>query len=92
MRTTLHMVKLRPYHRCEISIAKVELPLRGNRPGRRKKTDPTSETEVVWTPTDQLIPDDEANQKERSEASCFVIVSDWDEEQWSDKFLAEYSH
>jgi transposase len=93
MRTTLQMVKKLTYHRCEISIAKVELPLKGNRPGRRKKTDPTPEAEVVWTPSVQLIPDEEAIQKERSQASCFVLVSDWDEEQWSDeKVLAEYRH
>jgi transposase len=93
MRTTLQMVKKLTYHRCEISIAKVELPLRGNRPGRRKKTDQPPEAEVVWTPSVQLIPDEVAIQKERSEASCFVLVSDWDEEQWSDeKVLAEYRH
>ena len=90
--TAERLTKKLALHTPHISVSQVERTRKRARSGRPRKDEPEP-TEVVWTVDISLTPDQAAIDKKRRRASCFVLVSDWDQEEWDDaRVLAEYRH
>ena len=64
------------------------------RPQRgRPRKDDVAPTEVVWFADIALQRDDDAVNAARREASCFVLITDWLSDTWTDqRVLNEYRH
>ena len=81
------------WHTAVVEVDPVEVVEKRPSRGRPAKDAPPPRTETVWVPRYTLSPDPAAIDAERRQASCFVLVTDWSEDEWDDrKVLAEYRH
>ena len=79
-------------HGVEVKLTSEERPMKRTRRGRPAK-DEVIEYETVWSFELTHEPDQDAIDEARKKASCFVLVTDWSEEEWKDqRVLAEYRH
>jgi len=79
-------------HRAKVEISSEERRKKRKKRGRPAK-DEVLEYETVWSFSLTYERDDDAIEAARKRASCFVLVSDWGEEEWDDqRVLAEYRH
>lgn len=83
--------------KARLHDARVQVTSEDRRKKRNKRGRPANheviEYETVWHFELSLEPDQEAIVRARQRASCFVLVTDWGEEEWDDrKVLAEYRH
>lgn len=77
-------------HTAEVELLKSETPRKRARPGRPRREE-KPEVDVRYRFEIRLARDDAAIARVRHASSCFVLVSDWMSEQWSDeRVLAEY--
>lgn len=86
------VVKGSTYLNAEVSVERRETPLKREKAGRPKAGEerPTS---VTWHPRATFEENKENIDRERKHNSCFVLVTDWFSEDWSDeRVLAEYRH
>ena len=80
------------YHAVAVNIECTVVPVRRPRPGRPRNGE-VRETQEEWRFTLQLDRDEERIRAARKHAGCFVLVTDWFEDQWADKrVLNEYRH
>jgi len=81
------------WHTATITVDAVTVTEKRASPGRPRKDAPPPASHTVWVPHCSLSPDADAIEAERRQASCFVLVTDWPEDAWSDaRVLAEYRH
>ena len=87
------LVKRLKWHTATVSVVSKEVVEKRPRRGRPPKGAPPPSSRTVWVPEISLHRDAEAIAVARKRASCFVLVTDWDEDEWSDeRVLAEYRH
>jgi transposase len=80
-------------HTATVFVDAVEVTEKRPKRGRPAKDAPPPSTETVWVARYELTPNPVAIEAERRQASCFVLVTDWGEDEWDDKrVLAEYRH
>ena len=78
------------FHSAEIEVRPEQRKVKRARPGRPRKGEAVP-MEVRWTFGIRPSRDEAAIARQRHASSCFVLVSDWTSEQWSDeRVLAEY--
>ncbi|MEM6929732.1 MAG: IS1634 family transposase [Myxococcota bacterium] len=81
---------LAPLHQVTATLTSEPERVKRAKAGRPRK-DEVVETRTVWRLEVTLEVDDERVEAARRRAGCFVLVSDWTEELWSDEeLLAEY--
>lgn len=81
-----------PLHRAEFTIRSEEERVKRAKPGRPPKGEPPA-FRTVYRIDVELQPDEERVTSARHRASCFVLVTDWLEEEWDDaRVLSEYRH
>lgn len=79
-------------HRVEITVTSEKHRKKRKKRGRPAK-DEVHEYETVWHFELAFEPDQDAIAAARKRASCFVLVTDWEEDEWDDRrVLAEYRH
>lgn len=77
-------------YKAEIEVSSEERLLKRARRGRPRNGEEAA-VEVVWGFSIRPVPDESAIERLRRESSCFVLVTDWKGEQWSDeRVLLEY--
>ncbi len=87
------LVKRLRWHGATVSVEQKEIVEKRSRRGRPPKDAPPPPSRTVFVPTVTLARDDEAIAAARRRASCFVLVTDWDADEWSDeRVLEEYRH
>ena len=87
------LTKKLKFHIAELSAIPEDVVEKRTARGRPRKDAPPPPTTTVWTPNVVLQVDDEAIAAARRKASCFVLITDWPEDRWSDqKVLGEYRH
>ena len=87
------LVKRLKWHTATVSVQQQEVVEKRARRGRPPKGAPLPPSRTVWLPKITLHRDEDAIAVARRRASCFVLVTDWDEDEWSDeRVLAEYRH
>jgi transposase len=87
------LLKRLRWHTATVNVEQKEVVEKRARRGRPPKDAPPPATRTVFVPTVTLAPDDEAIAAGRRRASCFVLVTDWAEDEWSDaRVLDEYRH
>ncbi len=81
-----------PLHDATVQVLPEEVVIKRPRPGRPPKGEPKN-TRTVFRIDIQLEPSDQRIEAARQRASCFVLVTNWYEDEWDDKrLLAEYRH
>ena len=84
--------KLR-WHNAEVEVVPRQILEIRKRSGRPRKDEPPPAHRTVWVPRVSLSRNDSAIEQAHRHASCFVLVTDWAEEEWDDaRVLAEYRH
>lgn len=84
------LAALVPLHRVNVSVESSEERVKRAGPGRPRK-DEVEKTRTVWHLDVSVELDEDKVEAARRRASCFVLVSDWAEDAWSDAdLLAEY--
>jgi hypothetical protein len=79
-------------HRATIEVSSEERRKKRTKRGRPAK-DEVIEYETIWSFNLVYQADPEAVDAARKRASCFVLVTDWAEDEWSDeRVLSEYRH
>jgi transposase len=85
-------IKPLEHHLAEVTVRSEVRTLKRPQRGRPRKDD-VAPTEVVWFADIALQRDDEAINAARREASCFVLITDWLSDTWTDqRVLNEYRH
>lgn len=79
-------------HVATIQTRSEEEPIKRSGPGRPRKGE-VQRTRTVWNIGVDLEVGDDLVRTARHRAGCFVLITDWAEEQWDDeRVLAEYRH
>ena len=87
------LVKRLKWHTGSVSVEQKEIVEKRSQRGRPPKDAPPPPTRTVFVPRVVLERDEDAIAAARRQASCFVLVTDWAEDEWSDeRVLAEYRH
>ena len=81
------------WHRASVVVERCEVVEKRASKGRPRKDAPPPQVHTVWVPRCTLEPDLATIDEQRRQASCFVLVTDWGEDEWDDqRVLAEYRH
>lgn len=81
------------WHTGDVHVEERQLVEKRKRRGRPPKDAPPPPSRTVFVPSVTLKRDEQAIAAARRRASCFVLVTDWDTDEWSDeRVLAEYRH
>ena len=87
------LVKRLRWHTAAVTVEPKEVVEKRPRSGRPPRGAPPPPSRTVWVPTVTLQRDEDAVVVARRRASCFVLVTDWDQQEWTDEqVLAEYRH
>lgn len=80
------------FHRVTVTLTSEDIPIKRAGPGRPKR-DEVRETRALWRFVLELERDEEVIAATRRRRSCFVLITDWLEEDWADaRVLSEYRH
>jgi transposase len=87
------LVKRLKWHTATVSVVEKEVVEKRAKRGRPAKGAPPPPSRTVWVPEVILQRAEDRIAVARRRASCFVLVTDWDADEWSDeRVLAEYRH
>jgi transposase len=87
------LVKRLRWHTATVSVEQKDIVEKRTRRGRPPKGAPPPPSRTVFVPAVTLERDEDAIAAARRRASCFVLVTDWDADEWSDaRVLEEYRH
>ena len=91
-RAGARVAKAAHLHNATVEVQSEVRTLKRSRRGRPKAGE-VAPTKTVWHFKLKLVPDEEAIATARRKASCFVLITDWDAEEWTDiRVLDEYRH
>ena len=91
-RAGARVAKAAHLHNATVEVQSEVRTLKRSRRGRPKAGE-VAPTKTVWHFKLKLVPDEEATATARRKASCFVLITDWDAEEWTDvRVLEEYRH
>lgn len=80
------------FHRVQIAVVSQDVPVKRPAAGRPRKGE-LRDTRSIWRFELALERDAERIALTRQRRSCFVLVTDWEPDQWEDeRVLAEYRH
>ena len=86
------LVKEYPWLKTAITIESRSTPVKRERRGRPRLDEPREET-ISWHPAVDISRNDDAIAEDRRHDSCFVLVTDWSADDWTDqRVLQEYRH
>jgi transposase len=87
------LVRRLRWQRATVAVVSKEITATRARRGRPRKDDLPPEVRTVWIPEIALARDEDTIAAERKQASCFVLVTDWEQDEWDDeRVLSEYRH